>query len=141
MSFDLGWIIAGASALGAFAANLLSKFFSKSLDSLFERWRFAHADKRKLADEILNICAEAQSDNYNKFPENERKIYQLLTYLESIESTTHELFNDFYTNWLSIASITQTADLKKAAPLLQELKTNTEKKRKKLVRAVGKWKK
>ncbi|HSA84361.1 MAG TPA: hypothetical protein VLF20_05775 [Patescibacteria group bacterium] len=142
MSFDvLGLIVAGASALGAFAANLLFKFFGNTIDSLFEKWRFVNADKRKLADEILDICAEAQAGNYQKLPENERKIYQLLTYLESIESNVQELLLHFYNNWITLTTIIEKTDSKDAHDMRKILYNETEKSRKKLVRAVGKWKK
>lgn len=137
----VSWIVIAGSALGSFAANLLFKFFGNSIDSLFERWRFASADMRKLADEILDLCAEAQAVKYRKLPDDEKKIHKLLNYLESIESNVLDLLVGFYNNWVTTAIVLERAESKDEQAFAQQLIDDTEKRRKELVRAVGKWKK
>ncbi len=137
----ISWIVVAGSAIGTFVANLLFKFFGNSIDALFERWRFANADKRKLANKILDLCAEAQASKYTKLPEDDKKIHQLLNYLESIESNVFELLIRFYNNWVTTAIATERAETDDEQSFADQLSEDTEKRRKELVRAVGKWKK
>jgi hypothetical protein len=138
--FISGLVVTG-SAVGSFLASLLFKFFSNSIDTLFERWRFASADKRKLADQILDICAEGQQSKFTKLPEDDRKIHQLLNYLESIESSILELLVRYYNNWVTTAIVTDRAETEDEEQFATQLQQDTEKYRRQLVRAVGKWKK
>ena len=101
----------------------------------------ARWSKRKLANEILDLCAEAQEGDYKKLPENERKIHQLLNYLESIESHVFKLLVRFYNNWITATTVADKIDSKEEKEFLDELLNDTEKSRKQLVKAVGKWKK
>ncbi|MBA3723992.1 MAG: hypothetical protein H0W89_03825 [Candidatus Levybacteria bacterium] len=137
----ISWIVIAGSAIGSFIANLLFKFFGNSIDALFERWRFANADMRKLANEILDLCAEAQSTKYRKLPDDEKKIHKLLNYLESIESNVLELLVGFYNNWVTTVIVLERAESKDEQTFAQQLVEDTEKRRKELVKAVGKWKK
>jgi hypothetical protein len=137
----ISWIVVAGSAVGTFVANLLFKFFGNSIDSLFERWRFASADKRQLADKILDLCAEGQASTYSKLPEDDKKIHQLLNYLESIESNVFDVLLRFYNNWVTASIVLERAETKDEMAFAQQLVQDTEKRRKELVKAVGKWKK
>ncbi len=137
----ISWIVVAGSAVGTFAANLLFKFFGNSIDALFERWRFANSDKRKLANKILDLCAEGQASKYRKLPEDDRKVHQLLNYLESIESNVLDLLVRFYNNWVTTAIASERAETKDERLFAQQISEDTDKRRKELVKAVGKWKK
>jgi hypothetical protein len=137
----ISWLVVAGSAIGTFVSSLLFKFFENSIDSVFERWRFASADKRKLADEILEICAEGQVAKYRALPQDDLKIHRLLNTLESIESNVLDLFVHFYNNWVTTAIVYDRAETKDEQDFAQQLQQDTEKRRKDLVRAVGKWKK
>lgn len=142
MNTDIfSWLIIAGSAVGSFIANLLFKFFGNTIDALFEKWRFASADKRKLADDILNICAEGQQSKFTKLPEDDRKIHQILNYLESIESNVLDIFIRYYNNWITTAITMERADTDEESQFALQLQQDTEKRRRQLVRAVGKWKK
>jgi hypothetical protein len=138
--FQIAPIVTISSVLGTGFVTLIFKIFEKGIDAKLQEWGIVKADKRKIADSILSICAEGEEVRYKKAPENERAIYLILNQLESSQSPVLSYFVQFYNDWITTQTISEKAESNEAQEFTSEMMKETEISRKELVKAVGKWK-
>lgn len=134
-------IVTIASALGTGLVTLLYKIFEDAIDLKLHQWGLISEDKRKIADEVIAICAEAQEKRYKEAPEDERQIHIILNQLESMQTDILVYFVDFYNNWITTYTVQTRAETKEAREFVLEMMRETEKSRKELIKAIGIWKK
>ncbi|HYK08031.1 MAG TPA: hypothetical protein VEW42_00855 [Candidatus Eisenbacteria bacterium] len=131
-----------ASAIGTGLITLIYKIFEKVIDAKLQQWGLLREDKRKIADDIIAICADGQEKEYRQAPENEKKIYVILNQLESMESSILSEFVHFYNLWITTYTVSANgSDTKDTREFIRELIKDTEKNRKALIKSVGIWKK
>jgi len=131
-----------ASAIGTGLVTLIYKIFEKVIDAKLQEWGLLREDKRKIADDIIAICADGQEKQYRQAPDNEKKIYVILNQLESMESSILSEFVHFYNLWITTYTVSANGlESKETKEFIKELIKDTEKSRKILIKAVGIWKK
>jgi polyhydroxyalkanoate synthesis regulator phasin len=131
-----------ASAIGTGLVTLIYKIFEKVIDAKLQEWGLLREDKRKIADDIIAICADGQEKQYRQAPDNEKKIYVILNQLESMGSSILAEFVHFYNLWITTYTVSANGlESKETKEFIKELIKDTEKSRKILIKAVGIWKK
>lgn len=134
-------IVALASAFGTGFVTFFYSVFEDVIKAKLAEWGIYNENKRKLTDDIITICAEAQEKKYQKLPDDERRIYIILNQLETIQSPVLDDVTDFYNLWITTATVADYSDSKEHQEFVTEMIKATEKSRKKLIKSLASWKK
>ncbi len=138
---DSFYQLLAASALGGLAVKLLDVVWDNYVSEWFEKRKLSSSDKRAMADAIIKLCAEGNASEYKKLPEDEKSIYVLINQLESLGSPVSGKLAEFHSLWITVHTLVEFADISEGRDFLNDMIKETDKQRKLLLRAVGKWKK